>query len=190
MVELQRSGARCSATRAVLTVSADDGRRCSPHRLAAQKPRLRCSAIRHRRKTTRVCTWTYMYLVRPSSQPRQCASWPSGQNESAGTAKTATTQLRIVVPTEARPSRVPIMADEQVISLTIERDEKRRVPVNVATPTSAGGRDAGSARSRVGRPGRAPSMAQRQGFARLIAGRVSNSDARLSQAVPRGPVHD
>ena len=37
---------------------------------------------------------------------------------------TATTQLRIVVPTEARPSRVPIIPDEQVINLTIERDEK------------------------------------------------------------------
>jgi excisionase family DNA binding protein len=37
---------------------------------------------------------------------------------------TATTQLRIVVPTEARPSRAPAIPDEQVINLTIERDEK------------------------------------------------------------------
>ena len=37
---------------------------------------------------------------------------------------TATTQLRIVVPVEARPSRAPIMPDEQVIHLTIESDEK------------------------------------------------------------------
>ena len=42
--------------------------------------------MRCRRKTTRVCTWTYMYPVRPSRQPRQRASWPSGQNEPAGTA--------------------------------------------------------------------------------------------------------
>ena len=37
---------------------------------------------------------------------------------------TATTQLRIVVPTEARLSRAPVIPDEQVINLTIERDEK------------------------------------------------------------------
>jgi excisionase family DNA binding protein len=37
---------------------------------------------------------------------------------------TATTQLRIVVPTEARPSRAPVIPDGQVINLTIERDEK------------------------------------------------------------------
>jgi len=37
---------------------------------------------------------------------------------------TATTQLRIVVPTDARPSRAPVIRDEQVINLTIERDEK------------------------------------------------------------------
>jgi len=37
---------------------------------------------------------------------------------------TATTQLRIVVPTEARPSRAPVIPDEQVINLTIECDEK------------------------------------------------------------------
>ena len=37
---------------------------------------------------------------------------------------TATTQLRIVVPTGARPSRAPVIAEEQVINLTIERDEK------------------------------------------------------------------
>src|SRR5450830_767141 len=37
---------------------------------------------------------------------------------------TATTQLRIVVPIEPRPSRVPIMPDGQVINLTIERDER------------------------------------------------------------------
>jgi len=37
---------------------------------------------------------------------------------------TATTQLRIVVPTEARPSRAPVIPDEQVINLTIESDEK------------------------------------------------------------------
>ena len=37
---------------------------------------------------------------------------------------TATTQLRIVVPIEARPSRAPVIPDGQVINLTIERDEK------------------------------------------------------------------
>jgi len=37
---------------------------------------------------------------------------------------TATTQLRIVVPTEVRPSRAPVIPDEQVINLTVERDEK------------------------------------------------------------------
>ena len=37
---------------------------------------------------------------------------------------TATTQLRIVVPTEARLSRAPVIPDEQVINLTIESDEK------------------------------------------------------------------
>src|SRR5665811_2203462 len=37
---------------------------------------------------------------------------------------TATTQLRIVVPTEARPSRARAIPDEQIINLTIERDEK------------------------------------------------------------------
>jgi len=37
---------------------------------------------------------------------------------------TATTQLRIVVPTDARPSRERAIPDEQVINLTIERDEK------------------------------------------------------------------
>src|SRR5450756_1822931 len=42
---------------------------------------------------------------------------------------TATTQLRIVVPTEARPSRAPVIPDGQVINLTIERDE-RPLPVS------------------------------------------------------------
>src|SRR5665811_8561 len=37
---------------------------------------------------------------------------------------TATTQLRFVVPTEARLSRAPVISDEQVINLTIESDEK------------------------------------------------------------------
>ena len=35
----------------------------------------------------------------------------------------ATTQLRIVAPTAARPSRVPAIPDGQVINLTIESDE-------------------------------------------------------------------
>src|SRR5450830_1823790 len=37
---------------------------------------------------------------------------------------TATTQLRIVSPTEARLTRAPAIPDEQVINLTLERDEK------------------------------------------------------------------